>query len=88
MKGNILYMLNVGKFNIKIVWNYIKGVINSKDISLNKFWEIVKDRETWNAAPWDHKESDMTEQFNNNNIIGIENIVDDRLMVQEDIYNY
>ena len=88
MKGNILYKLNVGKCNMKIVWSYIIGVINSKDISLNKLWEIVKDRETWNAAPWGHKESDTTEQFNNNNIIGIENIVDDRMMVQEDIYNY
>lgn len=61
MKGNILYMLNVGKFNIKIVWNYIKGVINSKDISLNKFWEIVKDRETWgDCNPRGRQELDTT----------------------------
>ena len=26
------------------------GVINSVDMSLNKFWEIVKDREAWHAA--------------------------------------
>ena len=59
-----------------------------KGISLNKLWEILKDRETWSAAPRGHKESDTSEKFNNNNIIGIVNIVDDRLMVQEDIYNY
>ena len=68
-------MLNVGKCNIKIVLSYIIGIINSMDISLNKRWS--------------HKESDTTEQLNNNNsIIGIENIIDDRLMVQEDIYSY
>ena len=30
MKGNILYMLNVGKCNMKTVWSYIIGVINSR----------------------------------------------------------
>ena len=36
------------------------------DMSLNKLWEIVKDRVDWCAAcsPWGHKESDTTYQLN------------------------
>ena len=26
------------------------GITDSVDMSLSKFWEIVKDRETWRAA--------------------------------------
>ena len=43
-------------------------------MSLSKLQEIVKDREAWHAAVHGgHKESDMTEQPNNNNIYGEEN---------------
>ena len=28
----------------------LNGIPNSLDMSLNKFWEIVKNRETWHAA--------------------------------------
>ena len=38
--------------------------MDSMDMSLNKLWEKVRDREAWHA-PWGHKESDITEPQNN-----------------------
>ena len=34
------------------------GIIDSKDMSLSKLWEMVKDREAWRVAG--HKESGTT----------------------------
>ena len=37
---------------------WLDSITDSKDISLSKLWEIVKDRETWRATVQGFKESD------------------------------
>ena len=48
---------------------WLDGIANSMDMSVNKFWQIVKDRKSWLfCSPWSHKELDMTDGTTTNHI--------------------
>ena len=46
---------------------WLDGITNSMEMSLTKFWETVKDRESWCAAGHGVPQSGMTWLLNKNN---------------------
>ena len=52
---------------------WLDGITDSMDMSLSKLLDMVKGREACQTAVHGHKQSNTTEQLNNNNLILVQN---------------
>ena len=46
---------------------WLGDITDPVNMNLRKLQEIVEDKGAWFCSPWDHEESDMTEQLNDDN---------------------